>query len=66
MQLDSIAATARRFAEVLDDGDGTLQLFLEDRRLYDDLRSTADNIDDLITDIRENPSKHINLKLELF
>jgi len=41
-------------------------LLLEDRRLYDDLRHTADNIDDLIQDIRDNPRKYINLKVELF
>jgi len=66
MQLDSIAASARRFAEVLENEDGTLQLFLQDRRLYDDLRRTADNVDDLVTDIRDNPRKYINLKVELF
>ncbi|UCC45574.1 MAG: hypothetical protein JSU65_06560, partial [Candidatus Zixiibacteriota bacterium] len=66
LQLDSISASARRFADVLETEEGTVQLLLEDRRLYDDLRQTADNIDDLITDIRENPSKYISLKLELF
>jgi phospholipid/cholesterol/gamma-HCH transport system substrate-binding protein len=32
----------------------------------DDLRQTADNIDDLIQDIRANPEKYIRLKVELF
>ena len=43
-----------------------MQLLMEDRRLYDDLRRTADNVDDLINDIRANPRKYINLKVELF
>jgi hypothetical protein len=39
---------------------------MKDRRLYDDLRGTADNIDQLINDIRANPQKYINLKVEIF
>ncbi|UCG61773.1 MAG: MCE family protein [Candidatus Zixiibacteriota bacterium] len=65
-QLDSLSHSFRQFARQLENPDGTLQLLIEDRRLYDDLRRTADNIDDLVTDIRANPGKYINLKLELF
>lgn len=64
--LDTISIAAREFAERLNNPDGTVQLLFEDRRLYDDLRLTADNLDDLITDIRANPRKYINLTLELF
>ena len=65
-QLDTLSTSFRQFADNLNNPDGTLQLLIEDRRLYDDLRRTADNIDDLVNDIRENPRKYINLKLELF
>jgi len=65
-QLDSLALSARQFADRINSSDGTLQLMIEDRRLYDDLRGTADNLDDLINDIRENPRKYINLTLEIF
>lgn len=65
-QLDTLASSARQFADRMNSPDGTLQLLIEDRRLYDDLRRTADNLDDLITDIRANPRKYINLTLELF
>jgi phospholipid/cholesterol/gamma-HCH transport system substrate-binding protein len=65
-QLDTLSTSAREFADALNNPDGTMQLLLEDRRLYDDLRRTADNIDDLISDIRANPRKYINLTLELF
>ena len=65
-QLDTLAVSARSFADRLENEDGTLQLLIEDRRLYDDLRRTADNLDDLITDIRADPRKYINLKVELF
>jgi phospholipid/cholesterol/gamma-HCH transport system substrate-binding protein len=65
-QLDTLSTSAREFADALNNPDGTVQLLLEDRRLYDDLRRTADNIDDLINDIRANPRKYISLTLELF
>jgi phospholipid/cholesterol/gamma-HCH transport system substrate-binding protein len=64
--LEHISKTAREFADNLNQGDGTLQMMVDDRRLYDDLRKTADNLDDLIKDIRENPKKYIQLKVELF
>ncbi len=65
-QLDTLSTSAREFAESINNPDGTVQLLLEDRRLYDDLRRTADNIDDLIKDIRANPRKYMNLTLKLF
>ncbi|MEE8576363.1 MAG: MlaD family protein [candidate division Zixibacteria bacterium] len=65
-RLDTLSQATRRMATAIDQGEGTLHLLLEDRRLYDDLRQTADNLDDLIQDIRANPRKYINLKLELF
>ncbi len=65
-QLDTLSMSARRFADALENEEGTVHLMLEDRRLYDDLRRTADNIDELINDIRANPRKYINLKVELF
>jgi len=64
--LDTLSLAAREFADKLNDPDGSLQMLLEDGRLYDDLRKTADGIDDLIQDIRANPGKYINLKIELF
>lgn len=64
--LDTLSLAAREFADKLNNPDGSLQLLLEDGRLYDDLRKTADGIDDLVQDIRANPGKYINLKIELF
>ncbi len=61
-----MAATARDFADNLQHGNGTLQMMTQDRRLYDDLRRTADNLDDLVNDIRANPKKYINLTVRIF
>ena len=65
-KLDTVAQSARTFADRLNNGDGTLQLMMEDRRLYDDLRKTANTLDDLIKDIKADPGKYIDLKVKLF
>ena len=65
-QLDTLAQASRRLATAINSNDGTLQLLLEDDRLYNDLRMAADNLDDLVSDIRENPRKYIDFKVEIF
>jgi phospholipid/cholesterol/gamma-HCH transport system substrate-binding protein len=65
-QLDTLSSAAREFAESINNPEGSLKMLIDDRRLYDDLRKTADNIDDLITDIRTNPRKYLTVKVEIF
>ncbi len=65
-QLDTLSTAARGFADGLNNPDGTLKLLADDRRLYDDLRQAADNIDDLISDIRANPKKYLTFKVTVF
>lgn len=65
-KLDTLSQSARRFADALDNENGTARLLLEDRRLYDDLRRTANNLDALVNDIRTNPRKYISLKVQIF
>lgn len=64
--MEEASARFKSFAEDLEGSEGSMRLFMEDRRLYDDLRRTARNIDSLVTDIREDPRKYINFTLELF
>lgn len=65
-QLDTIAVSARKFAKMIENDNGTLPLLMQDRRLYDDLRKTASSLDELVADIRQHPKKYINVKVELF
>ena len=65
-ELDTLSSAAREFAEGLNNPDGTLKLLTDERRLYDDLRKAADNIDDLISDIRANPKKYLTVKVTVF
>lgn len=56
----------KSFATDLDESQGSLRLLMEDRRLYDDLRRAALNLDSLVVDIRQNPKKYISFSVELF
>ena len=64
--LDSASLSLKSFTNDLDQSDGTMRLLMEDRRLYDDLRTTAKRLDSLVTDVRANPKKYINFSVELF
>ncbi len=54
------------FADDVEQSEGSLRMFLEDRRLYDDLRMAAKNLDSLVSDIRANPKKYITFTVEIF
>jgi phospholipid/cholesterol/gamma-HCH transport system substrate-binding protein len=64
--MEEASAKFKSFATDLDESEGSLRLLMEDRRLYDDVRRTAQNIDSLVNDIRQDPRKYINFTLELF
>jgi len=64
--MEEASAKFKSFATDLDESEGSLRMLMEDRRLYDDIRRTAINIDSLVNDIRQDPKKYINFTLELF
>lgn len=64
--LETTTAHLNLFATDLSESEGTLRMLMEDRRLYDDLRTTAKNLDSLVNDIRANPKKYISFSVELF
>lgn len=64
--MEIASAKLKNFAEQLDQSEGTLRMLMEDRRLYDDLRTTARNLDSLVMDVRQNPRKYLKLSVELF
>ena len=64
--LETTTAHLNLFAADLSESEGTLRMLMEDRRLYDDLRTTAKNLDSLVNDIRQNPKKYISFSVELF
>ena len=47
----------------LNNENSSLGLLLNDRKLYDNLNSTANNASDLLEDLKKNPKKYINLSI---
>jgi phospholipid/cholesterol/gamma-HCH transport system substrate-binding protein len=47
----------------IDRGEGTLGRLSRDEELYDNLNRAAANLNELATDIRENPRRYINLRV---
>jgi phospholipid/cholesterol/gamma-HCH transport system substrate-binding protein len=64
--METASGKLKTFAEQLEQSDGTLRMLMEDRRLYDDLRATARNLDSLVDDVRQNPKKYIKFSVEIF
>jgi phospholipid/cholesterol/gamma-HCH transport system substrate-binding protein len=64
--MEEASTRLKSFATDLDQSEGSLRLLMEDRRLYDDVRRAAQNLDSLVSDIRQDPKKYINFTVEIF
>jgi phospholipid/cholesterol/gamma-HCH transport system substrate-binding protein len=47
----------------LDTGEGTLGKVIADPALYDELRETLKNTNDLVKDIKKNPKRYVKIGL---
>jgi len=47
----------------VNDGEGNLSLLLNDRELYDGLRSSAESLDALLLDMRERPGRYVHFSV---
>ena len=52
-------ATLQILIEGMNEGKGSLGKFLKDETLYDNLNEVVDNTNDLINDVKENPTKYV-------
>jgi len=63
---NSIDATIKNMEQLsnrINSKEGSLGLLLNDRQLYDSINNTIGNASLLLKDIRENPSRYINVKV---
>lgn len=73
LQNANIAATInqakqslKEFAEIskkVNQGEGSLAMLLNDKRLYDNLNNSAASLDSLMIDLKENPGKYVHLSV---
>lgn len=67
--LDRLEEASNSFSTIskkIDNGQGTLGMLVNDKELYQDLRKLTKDMDALIKAIKENPEKHLKVKVEMF
>lgn len=66
---DRLDALSRRLDSVLtrlDEGEGTAGQLLRDKRLYENMEAAVFELRTLVSDIRKDPKKYLNVKVSLF
>jgi phospholipid/cholesterol/gamma-HCH transport system substrate-binding protein len=64
-----LSSTATRLDEMsgrLAAGEGTAGMLLQDRRLYENMSAAVTELRGLVSDIRKDPKKYLNVKVSLF
>ena len=62
-QIDQTLANVRALTEQLNSSDGTLGLLLNNPELYQNLSSTMREADSLLNDLRQHPSRYVNISV---
>jgi phospholipid/cholesterol/gamma-HCH transport system substrate-binding protein len=61
--LSSLSVSLKNLTQKIESGEGTFGKLVNDSTLYNDLRKTTKNLDELITDIKKNPKKYLKVSL---
>ena len=61
--LSSLSVSLKNLTQKIESGEGTLGKLINDSTLYDDLKKTTKNVDELITDIKKNPKRYLKFSL---
>jgi len=65
-RLDTLATGLQTLLTRVEKGEGTLGLLLNDDDLYNQLKTAAQDLDVLVSDIRANPKKYVQVQFKLF
>jgi len=61
VQIDKTLASVESFSEKLNNKNSTLGLFMNDRKVYDNLNTTVESANALLVDLKQNPKRYINV-----
>lgn len=61
--LSSLSISLKNLTQKIESGEGTLGKLVNDSTLYNDIRKTTNNLDELIADIKKNPKKYLKVSL---
>ncbi len=62
-ELEKISATMETINKKIERGEGNLGLLVQDDKVYKNLEKTLEEINALVTDMKENPKKYIKLSV---
>lgn len=62
-RMDSVLTVAKQIADKTNHGDGTAAMLINDRKLYEDTRTTIQSLKELVEDMKKNPKKYVNLSI---
>jgi len=62
-RMDSLRSSLQSVSNKVEHGDGTLGRLVNDPKLYDDARASVNQLKELISDIKKNPKKYLNLRV---
>jgi len=62
-RLDSLTISLQSVAKGLDEGEGTLGMLIKEKKLHEQMESTLESMNDLITDIKANPERYITIEI---
>jgi len=65
-RLNSLSDRIDKLVAGLQQGEGTAGQLLRDQRLYENINSTVAEMKSLVSDIRRDPKKYLNVKVSLF
>jgi phospholipid/cholesterol/gamma-HCH transport system substrate-binding protein len=63
-RMDSLTVSLQELVESVERGEGSLGMFIKEKKLYEDLEASITNLNLLISDIKEHPERY--LKIEIF
>jgi len=61
--LDQTVGNLKSLTEKINTNDGTLGALMNDKQLYDNLKSLSDNANKLILDLKENPKRYVHFSV---
>ena len=63
LEFKSVVANLQKVSGQLNGKDNSLGLLLNDQQLYEQLQSTVSSADSLLTDIKKNPKRYLNISV---
>jgi phospholipid/cholesterol/gamma-HCH transport system substrate-binding protein len=65
-QMKSLTDRLDLLTKRLNDGEGSLGLFLKDRQLYENMNGAVGDLRSLITEIKKDPKRYLNVRVSIF